>query len=226
MHKKAAGQPLLDPRTFLLLLVFANVITFYQSSLWIELGWIVFLDITMLLARRYGMAVKWVLSFLILLLLQYVLLPAAPEGIAAAFVILVNYSRRMFPCLMVGAFMLKEISLRSLILAMRKLHIPQKLIIPISVTIRYFPAIREETDYIRDAIKLRNIRTGDKLEALLVPLMVSATATAEELSAAAVTRGIENPVKKTSILELKFRFPDYACGCLGLLFSIGAFLIK
>lgn len=122
--------------------------------------------------------------------------------------------------------MIKTISLRQFVLAMRKMHIPQKMIIPISVTIRYFPAIKEEINYIKDAIRLRNIKPADKLEALLIPLMMSATATAEELSAAAVTRGIENPIKKTSITELKIRFRDYVCGCMGLLFSIGAFLIK
>lgn len=226
MRKKEPKRLALDPRTFLLLLVFANVITFFQSSIWIELGWICFLGLMMLLSGKYMIAFQWILSFGILLLLQYVLLPAAPKVIATAFIILINYSRRMFPCLMVGAFMIKTISLRQFVLAMRKMRIPQKLIIPISVTIRYFPAIKEETKFIRDAISLRNIKPADKLEALLVPLMMSATATAEELSAAAVTRGIENPIKKTSIIELKFRFMDYVCGGMGFLLSIGAFLIK
>lgn len=224
MYKKEPESFAIDPRTVLLLLVFANVITFFQSSIWIELGWICFLDLMMLFARKYKLAVQWMLSFGILLLLQYIFLPAVPKAVAAIFVILVNYSRRMFPCLMVGAFMIKSISLRRFILAMRKMHIPQKMIIPISVTIRYFPAIREETNYIKDAIRLRNIKNADKLEAMIVPLMISATATAEELSAAAVTRGIENPVKKTSVIKLEFRFVDYVCGFIGLLFSIGAIL--
>ena len=42
-----------------------------------------------------------------------------------------------------------------------------------------------------------------KLEGIMVPLMVSATGTAEELSAAAVTRGIEDPAPKTSLVELR-----------------------
>ena len=36
-----------------------------------------------------------------------------------------------------------------------------------------------------------------------MPLMVSATETSEELSAAAVTRGIENPARKTSAVSLR-----------------------
>lgn len=105
---------------------------------------------------------------------------------------------------MVGGLLIHTVSLREFIVGLRMLHVPQKLIIPISVTLRYFPAIKEETGYIRDAMRLRNIRGPQKAEALIVPLMVSATATAEELSAAAVTRGIEDPAKKTSLVELTY----------------------
>ncbi|SHO53655.1 energy-coupling factor transporter transmembrane component T [Anaerocolumna xylanovorans] len=226
MKEKESVIKVLDPRTCLMLLIFANLITFFQSSIWIEVGWICFLGCIMLFMGQYRMAVKWIFTYGFILLLQYFLLPAAPKAITTAFTLLVNYSRRMFPCLMAGAFMIKVISLRQFILAMRKMRIPQNLIIPISVTIRYFPAIKEEVHYIRDAIKLRNIRSADKLEAIIVPLMISATATAEELSAAAVTRGIENPIRKTSVTEIKFRLPDYLYGFIGLLFTAGAFVIK
>lgn len=102
----------------------------------------------------------------------------------------------MFPCLMIGWFMIRTISLREFVAALRALHIPQSVIIPISVTLRYFPAIREEGGHIRDAMKLKQIRGFEKVEAFVVPFMMSAVNTAEELSAAAVTRGIENPVKR------------------------------
>ncbi len=216
----------LDPRTFLLLLILANIITFCQRSLWIEIGWIGLIDILMLLAGKYKMAGQWLLSFFAMLFVQYLALPSLPEMISTIFVILVNYSIRMFPCLMTGALMIREISLQKFVLAMRKLHFPEKLIISLSVTIRYFPAIREETHYIREALRLRRIKASRKLEAMLVPLMMSATATAEELSAATVTRGIENPVKKTSIITLRLKPADYVCGIIGCLFLAGTFFIK
>ena len=46
-----------------------------------------------------------------------------------------------------------------------------------------------------------------------MPLMVSATETAEELSAAAVTRGVENPARKTSAWSLHL-LPAYLFGML------------
>ena len=86
------------------------------------------------------------------------------------------------------------------------------------MTLRYFPAIREEVGYIRDAMKLRNIRGLDRLECTVMPLMVSATETAEELSAAAVTRGIENPARKTSAVSL--RMPAADCICMLAVFIL------
>lgn len=83
-----------------------------------------------------------------------------------------------------------------------------------------FPALKEETGYIRDAMKLRNIHGVQKIECLLVPIMISATTTAEELSAAAVTRGIENPAPKTSMIEMKFGVQDFLCLAAGLIFCV------
>ena len=130
--------------------------------------------------------------------------------------IFATYTRRMFPCLMTGSLMLACTPLRYLIVGLRQMHIPQKLIVAVSVTLRYFPAIREEFGYIRDAMKLRDIRGFARLECMVMPLMVSATETSEELSAAAVTRGIENPARKTSAVSLRLS-PIDVLGMLAVL---------
>ena len=64
--------------------------------------------------------------------------------------------------------------------------------------------------------RVLGIRGLDRLECTVMPvmpLMVSATETAEELSAAAVTRGIENPARKTSAVSLRMPAAD----CIGML---------
>ena len=216
----------LDPRVGALLLVLANVVAFSQKSFGVELAWIVFLALLTALYGCRAMALKWLAAFAAVLLLQWYILPASPKLVATSFSIFTNYARRMFPCLMVGMLMVRRTPLRNLIVGMRKLHIPQKLIIAISVTLRYFPAIREEVGYIRDAIKLRNIHGAEKVECLVVPMMVSATGTAEELSAAAVTRGIENPVRKTSTVQLRLSAVDILALAAGTAFTAAAFLVS
>ena len=52
-------------------------------------------------------------------------------------------------------------------------------------------------------------RVQKKVECYYVPLLVSASQIAEELSAAAVTRGIENPAPRTILHRTKFRLLDW-----------------
>lgn len=212
----------IDPRTGLLLLIYANIIAFSQKSFWIEAGWICVLALLLLLCGCISSSMRWLAVFFVLLCLQRYVLPVSPKAVATSFSIFINYARRMFPCLMVGCLMIKTIPLRTFIVGLRKLRLPQKLIIPISVTLRYFPAIKEEAGYILDAMRLRNIRGFEKAEALMMPLMISATGTAEELSAAAVTRGIENPVPKTSIIQIRMAMLDWVFLALGFVFMTAA----
>lgn len=207
-----------DPRTELLFLVLANVVAFTQHSVWVEITWVVLLLLLIVACGCKKAAGKLAAAFGICLLLQYYIFPNGPKILAGSFTILVSYARKIFPCLIVGTLLLQKTPVKELMIALRKWHVPQSLIIPLSVTVRYFPALKEETGYIRDAMKLRNIHGMQKMECLLVPMMISATATAEELSAAAVTRGIENPAPKTSMLETKLGIQDFLCLAFGMIF--------
>lgn len=207
-----------DPRTELLLLVLANVVAFTQHSLWVEITWVVLLLLLITFCGCKNAAGRLAAVFGLCLFLQYCIFPIGPKILASSFVILVSYARRAFPCLIVGTLIIQKTPVKELMVALRKCRIPQGLIIPLSVTIRYFPALKEEVGYIRDAMKLRNIHGMRKIECLLVPVMISAATTAEELSAAAITRGIENPAHKTSMVEMKFGVQDFLCLALGIVF--------
>lgn len=211
-----------DPRTKFILLVIANVVAFTQQSVLVEVAWGVSLLILITVCGCGKAACKLAIAFGSCLFLQYYVVPIAPQVLATTILILATYARKIFPCLIVGAWIVQTTSVREMTAALRKWHIPQGLIIPLSVTIRYFPAIKEEIGYIRDAMKFRDIHGAQKLECYIVPIMMSATTTAEELSAAAVTRGIENPNKKTSIVTMKFAVQDVVCLVFGILFCFVA----
>lgn len=215
-----ANRLKLDPRTDILLLILANVVAFTQRSLWVEIAWVALLLLLIIACGCEKAAGKLAVAFGICIVLQYWVFPNGPKILATSFTFLVSYARRIFPCLIVGTLILQKTPVRELMVALRKWHIPQGLIIPLSVTVRYFPALKEETGYIRDAMKLRNIHGLQKLECLLIPVMISATTTAEELSAAAVTRGIENPAPKTSMLVMRFGIHDYILLAVGVVFCV------
>ena len=134
-----------DPRTESLLLVLANIVAFTQHSVWVEITWVVFLLLLIVACGCQKSAGKLAIAFGICLALQYYVFPNGPKILASSFTIIVSYARKIFPCLIVGTMVLQKTPVRELMVALRKWHIPQGLIIPLSVTVRYFPALKEET---------------------------------------------------------------------------------
>lgn len=216
----------IDPRTELLLLLIANIITFTCVSMLVEVSVIAVIGLLTVLCGYSKSAVKWLAFFCVLLAMQN-LIPFMPSFFAVMFSVLVVYARKLMPCLMIGSLIIKMTPVRLLIVTLRKWHAPQKIIIPLAITIRYFPAIKEEYSHIKDAMRLRGI-TGvvRKFECIYVPLLISAANTAEELSAAAVTRGIENPAPKTCVLDIRFHKQDFICFGIGILLIAAAIIIR
>lgn len=98
--------------------------------------------------------------------------------------------------------------------AMNRMHVPRGLTISLAVIMRFFPTMAEEYGFIRDAMRMRGIRLGggkvSKIVAYrMIPLLFSSIAIGDELSAAAVTRGLGKPVKRTNVCEIGFHAGDY-----------------
>ncbi len=122
------------------------------------------------------------------------------------------------PCLALGKWILTTTKVSEFIAAMKKMHMPQTAIIPLSVVFRYFPTIREEWQSIRNAIKMRGVQVS--FEHVIVPLLISAVNISEELSAAALCRGLDNPARHTSLCEIGFKLQDKIA-----LSAIGGFVV-
>lgn len=200
----------LDPRAGLWLLLVANIGMFCEKGT--EQGMIlsgIFL-LLLLLYGQYRAAGKGVLLLILFHTLLRFLFPLCPCWVNMVFPVLINYTLRMMPCILAGVLLLRTSSMAKMIAAMRTLHFPQGFIIAMSTTFRYFPAIREEFLHIRSAMKLQNIPAAERLECTVVPLMMSAVNTSDEIAAAAVARGIENPCKKTSVVRIQMVPLDWA----------------
>ena len=73
-------------------------------------------------------------------------------------------------------------------------------------------------------MRMRGVRfgggkAGSILEYRMVPMMICSVKIGEELSAAALTRGLGGPVKRTNICKIGFRAQDIVL----LLICLGAF---
>ena len=190
---------------------------FTFTARWVEFTLIGLIAILIILSGYPKTAGKLLAFFLILVAIQYLVIPHLPTILGVLFTILTVYARKIFPCIMMGGYIIASTPVRLLMNALEKLHMPKEIVIPLAITFRYFPAIGEEYRHIRDALKLRNIHgILKRLECTVVPVLVSAVQTADELSAAAITRGIENPGEKTCAVTLKFHMVDAVCILLAL----------
>ena len=103
-----------------------------------------------------------------------------------------------------------------------RMRLSEKIIIPLSVMFRFFPTVMDEAASINAAMKMRGIHIGGRnagkmLEYRLVPLMTCCVKIGEELSAAALTRGLGGEVRRTNICKIGFHVQDYILLGIGLI---------
>ena len=120
---------------------------------------------------------------------------------------------RFAPGTMMSAFFFTSNQVSDFIAAMNRMHVTEKIMIPMSVIFRFFPTIRKENSAIGDAMRMRGIRFGGKhpgkmLEYRLIPLIISIVGAGDELFAAVLTRDPGDPVKYTDICEIGLHLQD------------------
>ncbi len=119
---------------------------------------------------------------------------------------------RIVPGVMFAYYLLSTTKVSEFVASMERVHISQKLIIPIAVMFRFFPTVSEEYHSIQDAMRLRGIglKKGPTamVEYRVVPLIVSLVKIGDELSAASVTRGLGGNNKRTNYCRIGFGLWD------------------
>ena len=134
---------------------------------------------------------------------------------------------KCYPCWMLAGVITGTTQISEFMAAMSKWNFPGAIVMPLAIMFRYFPALKEDWGHIRDAMELRGIslspicfikNPGVVIDALYVPVLVTASKTADELSASAITRGIENPKRRTSRLDIRIKCADLIV--LGMFFTM------
>lgn len=221
----------LDPRTkVLVMLVLATLIFFVHKNLILN-SILVFIPIFLLISdKRYRPAFIYGGLFVIAIFVKiYGGKFEFPYLISMILGLIVELIFRFFPVFMFGYYIIKSTKPNEFISAMNLWHVPEAFIIPVSVVFRFVPTLAEENKSISNAMRMREIRFGTKkflknpsmiLEYRLVPLMMSVAKIGEELSAAALSRGLGGLKKRTCIVELRFGIWD-----AGMAILIGVLVI-
>ena len=202
------GVVALDPRTLMGLLAAASVIAFMSKSVTTELVLIGCLAAVQVLLGHVRMAVGFVAGYGVLWVVLNFVFPQVGTMLLTALVFSFTLARKIYLCLMAGTLLVSECSVHRLTAALMRLRVPSAILIPLTVTMRYFPALKDEASHIRDAMRLRDIPMSERMECFVVPLVMSATNTADELSRAATCRGIENPAPTTDTERLRMQPVD------------------
>lgn len=221
----------LDPRTKVLaMLVLATLIFFVHKNLILN-SILVFIPIFLLISdKRYRPAFVYGGLFVIAIFVKiYGEKFEFPYLISMILGLIVELIFRFFPVFMFGYYIIKSTKPNEFISAMNLWHVPEVFIIPVSVVFRFVPTLAEENKSISNAMRMREIRFGTKkflknpsmiLEYRLVPLMMSVAKIGEELSAAALSRGLGGLKKRTCMVELRFGIWD-----AGMAILIGVLVI-
>lgn len=225
MERYEAYQPpkkkgfYLDPRTKVLFMAFVTMLMFFVYENLAMDAAVAIIPLTLLLINRqmrtaliYGGL--FALAIVAKLTQGMYVLPAILNMVS---VLLVAMVIRLFPIFMLGYYIIESTSTDEFVAAMEKWHVPEAFIILITVVFRFIPTLGEESAAITDAMRMREIQFGTKkfwqnptalLEYRVIPLMMSVVKIGDELSAAALTRGLGGLNHRTSIAHIGFTVYD------------------
>ena len=207
----------LDPRTKLLILAITSVSVFLNESMLIE-GAFTFIPFLLLLeAKHIRLAFKSGAAFIILLALPMLLVPHLPVTAGGILYMFAVYIRKLIPCFMLGSLLIRTTKVSTFLAAISRLHLPKGFTIALSITLRYFPTMTEEWGFIKDAMSLRGISASPAgllfhpvrtMEYVYVPMLVSASKISDEITQAAITRGIDHLERRSCLENIRFRMRD------------------
>ena len=206
-----------DPRTKLLILSITSISVFLNESIVIECLFTAIPVFLLLQAKEFRTALRYGILFIVLLMVQLFVILKLPVTIGGVIYVFDVYIRKLIPCFMLGAFLIRTTKVSAFLSALSRLHLSKGFTIALSVTLRYFPTMAEEWGYIKDAMALRGISASFSgilrhpvriMEYVYVPMLVSASKISDEITQAAITRGIDHVGKRSCIEKVSFSIWD------------------
>ena len=171
--------------------------------------------VLLILEKKYSSALRFFLAYGIALVLLLFFISENSEGIIAS--LLIGYCGivvQFMPALITAWYVIRTTKIGEFMSCMQKMHIPDGIAVSLAVVMRFFPTIKEEYSSINDAMRMRGVMLGGgnvlrMFEFRMIPLLFSCVNIGEELSAAAITRGLGGETKRSSLIELKLGLADY-----------------
>ena len=209
----------LDPRTklvytftvgfFCLLLIGGST----QSLSWVRMALTVSVCLLLIGTRHLSVAAVYFAGLVGCHLIAAYALPHIAGAVGWLLYASVSIITQVLPGALAAYWMLATTTASELVAALQRMHIPQAVTVPLAVMFRYFPTAMAEQRAINDAMRMRGVRFGggkasELFEYRVVPLMTNSVRIADELSQAALTRGLGAGRHRTSIARIGLHAMD------------------
>ncbi|WP_338139643.1 energy-coupling factor transporter transmembrane component T [Bacillus paramycoides] len=210
--KGKVGMMKLDPRTHLIILLLASILSMFASDR-LQVHLLVVASAVYMLCHKL---IKQTVYFVLLYIVFLAIISVLPDVTGTLILIFYTFAR-MIPMIMIGAVLVHSAP-SSIMCAFEKMFIPKPILIMICILIRFFPVIVLEMKSIRDGIRARGIfphwysvlqHPAMAYECFFMPLIVRCLKLSSELAASAELRGIECGRGRTSIHPVGFKAVDY-----------------
>ncbi|MFI3257281.1 MAG: energy-coupling factor transporter transmembrane component T [Spirochaetales bacterium] len=214
----------LDARVKYVALIVGNVLCFSLASVLYE---IVFVSFMILLIGLQGKIKEAIIAGAVYvgMCILYFYISVFPQWLVTILIV-VPQVKRMSPIFFAATMLLMTTGTRELIATLYKLGLPKAVNMALCVAIRYFPSFTEDMHHIKKAMRLRNIRGIKRITGFYMPILSSASRISDEITEAAITRGIENPCKKTCLYDYRLNGADYVFMALIVAILVCSFLSK
>lgn len=141
---------------------------------------------------------------------------------------------RVYPIMLLLELFVKRIPVNELMYSLERMHMPKSVLIPIMVIYRYVPTILKEIKMIRAGIKMRGLGCRMKHPASIInaanyymtALISRSEKLSDELSAAAICKGLSVKRDRSCITKVKIQVPDMIVLCIGVAFTAGMFYLN
>ncbi|MCR4729094.1 MAG: energy-coupling factor transporter transmembrane protein EcfT [Lachnospiraceae bacterium] len=207
----------MDPRVKVILIFVTVLFSIFVPTGIYTCVWICLVTLLGALLGRIKKTVKAAVIFAALWLFAIFVLPMLKGTVHISLLVWLGLVFKCYPCCMLAGVIIDTTQISEFMAAMAKWNAPRAVVMPLAIMFRYFPTLKEDWGHIRDAMALRGINLSPicffknpsvVIDALYLPVLVTASKTADELSASAIARGIENPNKRTSRLDIRIKPTD------------------
>lgn len=229
LDRPPRGTASLDPRVKLALVVGTSTLCLVSGG---EVTVLALLAAAAVLASTGGgarMAVRFVAGYLALNAVIALTGLLHVPGLSAIVVVLGFTLLKFVPVFLLACWFVGSTRTGELIAALERMRAPRAVTIPLAVTMRYLPTLGLEFGCIRDTMRMRGIdcsvagivrRPVALLEYVMVPLLMRCVKVADELAAAAVSRGIEHEGVRSCVRDVRLRARDGVAIALFFLFAV------